>query len=95
MEIAVYIEEVSRGEAGPIYEATLESGKVVARSRTPLFAAARVLQAEGFPDDATLLLRRKGSKRTDMTGTIGQLSKLTIIEGKAPPRIGRFTAYER
>jgi len=60
-------------------------------SRTPFFAAARVLMAEGIDPETPITLGHEGSAIVSLRSTIGQAARLTVEESE---RSGpRFVPY--
>ena len=55
--------------------------------RAPIYAAARALLARGASPKAALRMRHRGSATVSMTGVIGELAKLTVVEDDAGLRI--------
>jgi hypothetical protein len=48
------------------------NGRLLCVSRTPFFAAARVLQREGVPGRVVITMRHKGSPHESMRSTIAE-----------------------
>jgi hypothetical protein len=66
------------------------------RHRTPFYAAARALLARGASPMATLRMRHRGSATISMTGLIGALAKLTVVEDDdSGPRVVRWQPRDR
>ena len=88
-----YIVIHSAGCSGPgtseMWVAVLD-GEELTRHRAPLYAAARALLDRGAPPMATLRMRHRGSATVSMTGVIGALAKLTVVEDDNGPRVVRW-----
>lgn len=69
----------------PGVHVALLDGRVVAKSRQPFFAAARVLLAEGVPADTVLEARHKGSGIVAMRRTVGEAAGLRVEDGEHGP----------
>jgi hypothetical protein len=64
--------------------------------RAPLYAAARALLSRGASPMATLRMRHQGSATVSMTGVIGALAKLTVVEDDdSGPRVVRWQPRDR
>ena len=59
-------------------------------SRTPFFAAARVLQAEGVDPNTVLVLRHLGSQTDSLRARLAVAAGLTVEETKYGPRVRRW-----
>lgn len=73
--IKIIIHTASRGQ----YTASID-GQYLAAARELLFAAARVVLAEGHSQDTSLVMRHAGSATTSLTPTIGRAARLTVLE---------------
>ena len=62
------------------YDAVLPDGRVLARSRQPLFAAARTLLSEGFAPETAITARHAGSEIVAMRSTVGEAAQWTVKE---------------
>ena len=62
----------------------------ICTSRTPLLAAARVLQKEGLPDETVLEMRHAGTDVVALRATIGTAAGLTVREDDGP----RFVKFD-
>jgi hypothetical protein len=56
----------------------------------PFYAAARALLDRGASSLATLRMRHQGSATISMTGVIGVLAKLTVVEDDGGPKVARW-----
>jgi hypothetical protein len=65
--------------------------RLLCKSKTPLLTAARILQAEGVPDDAPLTMTREGSSIVAMRSTVGKAAGLIVEE--TDTRGPRFKTY--
>jgi hypothetical protein len=65
--------------------------RLLCKSKTPLLTAARILQAEGAPDDTPISMTHEGSSVVAMRSTIGKAAGLIVEETdtKGP----KFKAY--
>jgi hypothetical protein len=70
-------------------------GEELTRHRVPLYAVARALQDRGASPMATLRMRHRGSATMGMTGVIGTLAKLTVVEDDDGPRVVRWQPFDR
>jgi len=69
-------------------------GELLCTAREPLFAAARVLQARGIPDDTPIASRHKGAAHISLTSTFGKAAKLTVRDNRrGVPKIVPFETY--
>src|SRR5918994_4907985 len=68
------------------FAAIAEDGRLLAESHTPIFEAARVLQAQGVPGDTVLEVRQEGSPIISMRVTVAMAPALTVEEGPSGPR---------
>jgi hypothetical protein len=59
-------------KSGDWQHAAYVNGRRLCVSRAPFFAAARVLQREGFPDHVVIAMRHKGSPHESMRSTIAE-----------------------
>lgn len=67
--------------------------ELIGRYKEPLLSVARELLNKGANPEETLGLTRDGCK-VDMSGKIGKLAKLTVIENqKEGPRFGQYKSY--
>lgn len=62
-------------------------GRLLCRSRTPLLAAARILQAMGVSDDTLLTMTHEHSATVALRSTIGRAAGLRIREIRGTPRL--------
>jgi hypothetical protein len=69
--------------------------ELICTSRTPFFAAARVLQSRGVPNDTRITMRHEHRGDLDcLTMTVGKAAGLTVVENdKTGPRLGKFVAF--
>jgi hypothetical protein len=88
-DIVIYSTGCSGPGAEEKWVAVLE-GTELTRDKTPIYAAARTLLERGAPPTATLRMRHRGSTTISMTGVIGDLAKLTIVEGPSGPKVIRW-----
>jgi len=94
MDILIIVTPTGNGTRGPRYRAEW-MGVPVANSRTPFFAAARTLLAQGLPPDATLVMRHAGSQIDSIRQRLGRAAALTISEpDKGRVRATRWTPHE-
>jgi hypothetical protein len=89
----------SVGCSGPgtseIWVAVLD-GEELIRHRAPLYASARALLNRGASPMATLRMRHRGSATESMSGVLGALAKLTIVEDDdSGPRVVRWQPRDR
>ena len=85
--VTVLVAPVGRG----LYSATTLGGrKIVAASRTPLLAAARVLLAEGTPPATIIETRRPGGATWELRARIGLAAGLDVREGPYGPKFVRY-----
>jgi hypothetical protein len=85
--VTVFVAPVGRG----LYSATNLGGrKIVAASRTPLLAAARILLAEGMPPATVIEMRRTGAVTWDLRAPIGVAAGLDVREGPYGPKFVRY-----
>lgn len=54
--------------------------RLLCESRTPLFTAARILQAEGIPDDTPITMTHEGSSVVAMRSTVGEAADKIVHE---------------
>jgi len=60
-------------------------------SKTPLFTAARIFQAEGIPDDTPITMTHEGSGIVSMRSTVGEAASRIVEEtDKKGPRFKRY-----
>ena len=71
------------------------NGEELTRHGAPLYAAARALLDRGASPMATLRMRHQGSATVSMTGVIGALAKLTVVEDDSGPRVVRWQPLDR
>jgi hypothetical protein len=62
-------------------------------SRTPFFAAARALQAEGVDPNTILVMRHSGSQTDSLRARLGVAAGLTIEETKYGPKLRRWKPF--
>ena len=62
------------------FDAIMPDGRVLVRSRQPLFDGARVLLAEGVPPETCIAVRHRGSTIVAMRRRLGDAAKWTIEE---------------
>jgi hypothetical protein len=88
----------SAGCSGPgmseIWVAVLD-GEELTRHRAPLYASARALLDRGASPMATLRMRHQGSATISMTGVIGALAKLAVVEDDGGPRVVKWQPRDR
>ena len=88
----------SAGCSGPgmseIWVGVLD-GEELTRHRAPLYASARALLDRGASPMATLRMRHQESATVSMTGVIGALAKLTVVEDDSGPRVVRWQPLDR
>src|SRR5437870_4687804 len=78
MQLEVHVKPVGLGK----FEARLKCGRLlVASSKTPYFAAARLLQEEGVDHDTRLALITEGGLLS-MFMPLGKAAKLTVVENE-------------
>ena len=78
------------GTRGQVYAACVE-GRELCQSRTPFFAAARVLQDEGVDPATPIQMRHQGSREVGLHSTVGEAAKWTVEETDLEPM--RFRKY--
>ena len=76
----ILLELVPVREKSANYDDVLPDGRVLVRSRQPLFDGARRLLAEGVAPDTALTTRRRGSPIIAMRSTVGEAAKWTVAE---------------
>jgi hypothetical protein len=54
--------------------------RVLCKSKTPFFTAARIFQAEGVPDDTPITMRHEGSDIVAMRSTVGEAAGRIVVE---------------
>jgi hypothetical protein len=65
--------------------------RVLCKSKTPLLTAARILQAEGVPNDTPISMTHEGSSIVAMRSTVGQAAGLIVEEtDKKGPRFKTY-----
>jgi hypothetical protein len=65
--------------------------RLLCKSKTPFFTAARILQAEGLPDDTPITMTHEGSSIVSMRSTVGQAASLIVLEtDKEGPKLKRY-----
>jgi hypothetical protein len=88
----------SVGCSGPgtseIWVAVLD-GEELTHHKAPIHAAARALLDRGASPTATLRMRHQGSATVSMTGAIGALAKLTIVEDDGGLRVVLWQPSDR
>ena|SRR5688572_8850635 len=92
MTARVFVEECTGyGAAGPRYQVTTETGRIlIASSRIPAFDAARALLAEGTT--GRLEVWRPGGTHPVILMDIERAAELTVVEGdRQGPRFGKWT----
>jgi hypothetical protein len=72
---------------GLLYDAHLAGRRIVERSTTPFFDAARRLVAEGVDPSTPLIMRHSGSYHDALRATVGAAAKLTVEEGSRRPNL--------
>ena len=70
-------------------------GKELTRHKAALYAAARALLDRGASPMAKLRMRHQESATVSMTGMIGALAKLTVVEDDDGPRVVRWQPYRQ
>ena len=80
LELVPVCEKSANGAKLGRYDAVLPDGRVLVRSRQPLFDGARKLLAEGVAPDTALTTRHQGSAIIAMHSTVGEAAKWTIQE---------------
>jgi hypothetical protein len=65
--------------------------RLLCTSKTPLLTAARILQAEGVPNDTPISMTHEGSSIVSMRSTIGKAAGLIVEE--TDKRGPRFKPY--
>jgi len=72
-----------------------DSGRVLATSREPFFAAARQLLAEGADPTTPLVMRWGGSSVDALRSTVGTAAGLTVVENdRGRPTFARFKPFD-
>jgi hypothetical protein len=54
--------------------------RLLCESKTPFFTAARILQAEGIPDDTPITMTHEGSSVVSIRSTVGKAASLIVEE---------------
>ncbi len=80
LELVPIREKSANGARLGRYAATMPDGRVVARSRQPLFDGARALVALGDPPETMIVARHQGSASIAMRSTVAEAAKWTIEE---------------
>jgi len=71
-------------------------GKELLTSRKPFMDSARAILLEGYPQDATLEMSRRGSSQIDLRGKLGPTSRETVYESKTSgPYFTEFIPFRR
>jgi hypothetical protein len=91
-DIVIYSVGCSGPGSSEMWVAVLE-GKELTRDKAPIYAAARALLECGAAPTATLRMRHQGSPTISMTGVIGDLAKLTIVEGNNGPKVALWKPW--
>jgi hypothetical protein len=79
---------------GALFDAHLDGRRLVERSTTPFFDAARRLLAEGLDPSTRLIMRHSRSDTDALRATIGNAAKLTIEEGGRRPTFRPWKARQ-
>lgn len=70
------------------------NGRELCRSRTPFFAAARVLLSEGVFADEILEMKHEGSDTVALRSPVGEAAKLTVSDpDRGSPHIALFREF--
>ena len=65
--------------------------RLLCQSKTPFFTAARILQAEGLPDNAPMSMTHEGSATVAMRSTIGEAARWIVVETDTQgPKLKRY-----
>jgi hypothetical protein len=65
--------------------------RLLCESKTPLFTSARILQAEGAPNDSPITMTHEGSSVVAMRSTVGEAaSKIVHETDKEGPKLKRY-----
>lgn len=80
---------VSPTDRAGMYRAEVD-GRHVVTARTPLFAAARVLQDEGVSPETPLSMRWAGSEIDALRSTVGAAAALTVTEDAYGTRFATY-----
>jgi hypothetical protein len=65
--------------------------RLLCESKTPFFTSARILQAEGVPDDTPITMTHEGSSVIAMWSTIGEAAGKVVHETeKEGPKFKRY-----
>jgi hypothetical protein len=70
-------------------------GEELTHHKAPFYASARALLARSASPMATLRMRHQESATVSMTGVIGALAKLTVVEDDGGPRVVRWQPYRQ
>ncbi len=71
--------------------AALLNGRVLCKSKTPFFTAARKLQREGIPDDTTISMLHEGADLVTLRSTVGYAAGNIVVESYTDgPKFGRY-----
>lgn len=82
----ITIRPLSRGRS-----AASVGQRLLCESKTPLFTSARILQAEGVPDDTPISMTHEGSSVVTMRSTVGEAaSKIVHETDKVGPKLKRY-----
>jgi len=65
--------------------------RLICESKTPLFTSARILQAQGVPDDTPITLTHEGSSIVSMRPTVGEAAGKIVHEtDREGPKLKRY-----
>jgi hypothetical protein len=78
--VVILLAPASMGTRGVLYDASLPDGESLCRSRTPFFAAARVLRSRGMDEATWFIARHVGSNIDAMRCRLGFAARWTISE---------------
>lgn len=67
--------------------------ELLCTAREPFFAAARVLQARGVPDNTPLTMRYHDNEMLCLSANLGKAASLAVEEGDHPPRFRKYRAF--
>jgi hypothetical protein len=65
--------------------------RLLCESKTPFFTSARILQAEGIPDNTPITMTHEGSSVVALRSTIGEAASKIVHETEtAGPKLKRY-----